>query len=505
MGGATSKLAETDWEKADGCLEHDEDTIDRSRPTAVYQSYELIKRSYNQRECDIIDRNKDLLYSTRLVPGTIACFDVLGRDLDTCVLRVNVDLSRRNWIVYSVGRPIFEGQKHDEDASGKFRSDYTEQRVGEGDPPTLYWAAYITVSWSRYSIVATHYGAPTPRMILQYKDFSLSQAVHASSSDIVSDKLDDSPLVQGEDCYDGDNDDEGASPEMARGSVGRRLDGHDDQLDLSDPDSQSIAAKQPVGAERTGDMHASVSMPELAEIEPHEVGNMSLTHSLSDPSFEPRLDHDEWLKAVATESTRHVAEWVKTTSQSLHDATKAFMDSNNKPRHKNHDPLEGVVSLDRPLLLCQEIYTHFVGNHQTSLITKDRALDLLKQDEEMHIRDQDHPQSEEPSIEDELRLAQEKLEQLDASNDTNEKEEAGATSDDDDKPENDSTSTCTGEEQASPTSEQPLVGYWLWENTLRTHKMTLRLAKGSDLALHVVLAIIANQVRYERNAVAMSI
>lgn len=52
----------------------------------------------------------------------------------------------------------------------------------------------------------------------------------------------------------------------------------------------------------------------------------------------------------------------------------------------------------------------------------------------------------------------------------------------------------------SSKEEQPLVGYWSWEHTLRVHKMTLHIAKNSDLCLHVILAIITNQLRYERNA-----
>jgi hypothetical protein len=52
---------------------------------------------------------------------------------------------------------------------------------------------------------------------------------------------------------------------------------------------------------------------------------------------------------------------------------------------------------------------------------------------------------------------------------------------------------------------QPLVGYWAWKNSIMTHKMKMHLAKNSDLGLHVVLAILVNQVRYERNAVAMTV
>jgi hypothetical protein len=48
----------------------------------------------------------------------------------------------------------------------------------------------------------------------------------------------------------------------------------------------------------------------------------------------------------------------------------------------------------------------------------------------------------------------------------------------------------------------PLVGYWFWKHTtfnFQQHKMHMHLAKNSDLALHVILAIIVNQVRSERN------
>lgn len=69
------------------------------------------------------------------------------------------------------------------------------------------------------------------------------------------------------------------------------------------------------------------------------------------------------------------------------------------------------------------------------------------------------------------------------------------------------TATGSGVEGGGSVEEeeQPLVGYWSWDNTFRVHKMKMHLAKGSDLSLHVVLAIIANQVRYERNAIAMTV
>jgi hypothetical protein len=60
-------------------------------------------------------------------------------------------------------------------------------------------------------------------------------------------------------------------------------------------------------------------------------------------------------------------------------------------------------------------------------------------------------------------------------------------------------------EQDKEPQQQPLVGYWTWKHTYTVHKMEMHLAKNSDLALHVVLAILVNQVRYERNALAMTV
>jgi hypothetical protein len=76
MGGTTSKFEETDWAKANGKLETSQDTLDGALPTSKYQVFHLIKRGVNQREFDVTDEQDNLLYTTRQVPGTIACFDV---------------------------------------------------------------------------------------------------------------------------------------------------------------------------------------------------------------------------------------------------------------------------------------------------------------------------------------------------------------------------------------------------------------------------------------------
>jgi len=46
-------------------------------------------------------------------------------------------------------------------------------------------------------------------------------------------------------------------------------------------------------------------------------------------------------------------------------------------------------------------------------------------------------------------------------------------------------------------TDGPLVGYWSWEHKDDEHKVLLRLSKGSDIALHVVLVVVANIFRVE--------
>lgn len=46
----------------------------------------------------------------------------------------------------------------------------------------------------------------------------------------------------------------------------------------------------------------------------------------------------------------------------------------------------------------------------------------------------------------------------------------------------------------------PLDGYWVWEHTLNSHAIKMRLAKGTDIALHCLVAVMTNMVSLERNA-----
>ena len=201
------------------------------------------------------------------------------------------------------------------------------------------------------------------------------------------------------------------------------------------------------------------------------------------------------------------------------------------------DPLQGVVHLDKPLLLCQEIYTRIIGNHQTSKVSKEKVLTLLRQDMEQHLqnrKDDDEIESTNNDLAvavntDSLSLTQSEdkghqdgsaVSELNVTAPLTDVEVRATSTAASEKVASDGDNsileptpnnapsdevTAASSLDATPPKEQPLVGYWVWENTLRTHKMKMHLAKGSDLALHIVLAVLVNQLRYERNAIAMAV
>ena len=162
--------------------------------------------------------------------------------------------------------------------------------------------------------------------------------------------------------------------------------------------------------------------------------------------------------------------------------------------------MEGVIDMDQPMLQCQEIYNRIIGNHQTFLVNKEELMKLLQTEEE----EQDSEYGAAPFqtkgyFQDPLRDAvelekqrryrkQHHLKEEEKGNDVEENTKSSNVDDDDDD-----------------NKEEPLVAYWNWQNTVMVHKIQMHLAKNSDLALHVVLAILANQVRTERNALALTL
>lgn len=49
-----------------------------------------------------------------------------------------------------------------------------------------------------------------------------------------------------------------------------------------------------------------------------------------------------------------------------------------------------------------------------------------------------------------------------------------------------------------PHKNEGLVGFWVWEHTVKTHRIKMHLAKNSDMALHVALAVMTNMVHTQR-------
>lgn len=248
----------------------------------------------------------------------------------------------------------------------------------------------------------------------------------------------------------------------------------------------------------------------------------------------PELTQD----ASSVPSKAKLSTWLKQKSQSLHKKSKSLHEKSKSMLRKSsscddadgssngggyasflgvgsksaadEDPLQGVIHLDKPLLMCQEIYTRIIGNHQTCRVSKAKVLTLLKQEMEQHVQDEggednntdiahenkdadaDGPNAAAPAL---SAVADLEVETSPGNGATESKEDT------DDEDQKDSSSKSA----PSESIEQPLVGYWAWEHSLRTHKIKMHLAKGSDLALHVVLAVLVNQVRYERNVVAMAV
>jgi hypothetical protein len=248
----------------------------------------------------------------------------------------------------------------------------------------------------------------------------------------------------------------------------------------------------------------------------------------------------------------------------------------------SRDPMEGVLKLDGspPLLLCQEIYNKIIGNHQTSIVSKEKVLELLQQDVKNHEDEDDDDELEAvlasarsqesdeaslpppppPLVVETSQSAAPKGGRLNGDNGSKQAENSAdengtgplndavavspdhevdpgggvseckededgntitspkaslqqsprpdppaaneATSNDDVVP---PPATAAADVENSNEQQQPIIGYWAWNHTLRVHRMKMNLAQNSDLAMHVVLAIIVNQVRLERNAVALAV
>eukprot|EP00977_Amphora_coffeiformis_P016412 scaffold5089_cov156-Amphora_coffeaeformis.AAC.9 len=533
MGGATSKLDENNWEKADGKLRGPEFTVDGADATQKYSIYYLTKRGVNQREFDITDEESNLLFTTKQVPGTIACFDVLGKGIDTYVLRVTVDIARRYWTVYRYDVPTFEGQLPDKTATQKLAAERIEAAENSPDvetfqTPLLYKKACIVVSWSRYMAVSVLYGPPSPRMIQHYKD-----AVQEIEKEEEEKSLQRSRART-------------QSSELSAHSI--KKSSSDSKVSLGStslPEESETANDDDADAEQCGDSNGQSTTSES----PTKTGQTPDPEANHDSNTPERLfsEANPYLaEAEKVPLRKTIRSWIKKRGEKMKEK---YWDKDK--RKDLVDPSEGIMHLEKPLLLCQEIYTRIIGNHQTSLVSKETVLDLLQQDNAQHATE--HPEETDDTyapimttddnddsegievnaagvlLDGEHLMTVDGDDEVLSSEPPNEKKETGDPSsqarcggtDDPDKAESAPASPGSGVSEHKedvlvdtddeediirvPEEDQPLVGYWLWENTLRTHKVKMYVAKGTDLALHVVLAIITNQVRYERNAIAMTI
>jgi hypothetical protein len=414
----------------------------------------------------------------------------------------------------------------------------TETAIDQQPPKyLLYKTCCVTVSWSRYMAVASYYGPPNSNQILAYC------ATSASSSDGMSNCVLRIPSLDS-----GGGDDTFENAEMIASTMKQRskrdvtkddteiVKGEDEKkMEASEERSELMALTHVCQA-----MHVDLSKDESADHQKNQISSKTLADDLVSDSETASTDDGEDLAArvilemrsqheldettpdipsLATSSSMpelartkqpSFRSWFKEKSRDLQKtlATTNFnivpeeQDTGRSPKTQQQilqslipkglraakmpNPHEGVVHLDKPLLLCQEIYNKIIGNHQTSRVTKERAMTLLKQDMEQHERREEKTGDDEPSS----------IEVVDGRGPM-----VCAVSE----------SPGSGVEEskedvlAQDIKPQPLVGYWNWEHSIRTHKMKMHLAKGSDLALHVVMAVLVNQVRYERNAIALTV
>lgn len=558
MGGTTSKYDETDWNNADGHLTEPQQTLDGQPPLSSQQTIYLHKKALNQREYDITDADSNLLFTTRQVPGTICAFDVLARGMDEYVLRVTVDLARRYWIVHRYGEPTFAGQTMDQEATIKAAEDLADHCLLQ--PIKLYKKCCITVSWSRYLAVAAFYGPPTVDMFLEAVAEKEAEKSKDAEQEGYAAIQNDMEIEEEEDMFSQ------ASAIASRMKTRTRTTSEDSSSVVGSPRVEG--KEESKEAFSTEDAKAgTTAVPPTVQEEEGATQNSSMPRTQSEPAHLASPDQKDSKKtlnasvsSVSLDSSRHTAASAPittmdnsinsdtattaspTTTEShaqrfanesaakmrtwFHEKktvmTERMKERKNKVLHATtveKHPLDGVLHLDdKPLLLCQEIYNRLIGNHQTSVVTKEQVLQLLKQDAAQHVKDRPkEADADDDKVEEPLMAMDGHEVHADGTEDApgdgveecKEESITRAAGVEDEKKTDGGTAAVAeeqqGDEKKVDTSGQPIVGYWRWEHSLKHAKMTMQLAKGTDLALHVVMAILVNQVRYERNAIAMTI
>lgn len=342
MGGAKSKFDACEWEKANGKLQDGDCTLDGTRPTAKYGVFILTKKAVNQREFDVTDAEQNLIYTTRAVPGTIACFDVMGKGMDDYLLRVNVDLRRRYWSVCRFNVCTFAGQKTDQEATEKLITEIDDNKTLAN--PLLFKKALITVSWSRYLAVAAFYGPPTAEMLMPAPSQELDDYSESSTEEDLF--LEASRIAE----------------RMRTRAVEEAVSDPEEETDDDQTVTTAESKEPPVPPPETDSkdpeprlqLHPSVSMPELGQSapssEPDEIPSSSSTRNVLASSVLTTS-----FMASATGTTANVGTWFRQQSMVIREKSQSYLSSSSHIEPK--EPLEGIVNLDdKPLLLCQEIY-----------------------------------------------------------------------------------------------------------------------------------------------------
>lgn len=639
MGGGSSRYDETDWPKASGKLLSFHDTVDGSPPTTKHGQYTITKQGINQRDFDVVDEDFNLVYTTQIVEGTLAWFDVLGVGIDNYVLRVQVDLTRRYWVIYRYGKPAYQGQFADMYATMKLR-----ELRGE-NAPCLYKVACITVSWSRYYAIVFRYGSPPVDSndddddeceggdVLHKSSSSQSLAsiqdgkIKAFQAEMET-KMEETNTLDSQQSKPSEPEDMAASDQLTTLNTGMKFaaktDGSTKEL-KGFRDEQDDAVKS--------SLDDSISSADSG-VSP-EIGKLWNSRAWDSNTIDSQAIDDE-LQDIVTGSSN---EQTKKAHVRLMKKWKAWAIKSAGMDQPPPNPLEGYLLIHEPILKCEEVNS-FMGQHQTMLISLEEAKILEEADVEaanqqpQAMEDQDgfvhvhkqttkdistYEETEKPSfprirkLGNWLKISSHSISMkmgsqiqqvesqtqtsvvakpivaisLDANRDhvKDEALDSARRSTDDDnvasageekkdsfsdvddltpiegavidsnfslslapppvqpcetsppelayepgaeetkdtitnevedsrdimvtgEAEDTSISSDTKNSQAGSKRKanlEPLVGYWIWDNTMQVHKMKMTVAKDSDLALHVILAVVTNQLRLERNVLLTTI
>jgi len=465
----TDATADTDPVIADGGLDPKSvhQTLDANFPTLCYNYLEFRKKGVvGQRyEYDVLDSrapadgssrsssrrfssgrfgsssssSKEVLYTTKVVPGTLGWFDVLGPaspsscgddgndgndagggdnnqkvqlQLQLRVVKVVVDddhdhVRRQTWIVYRYHVPVFEGQTPAPPGD-------TTKCTEEGTK--LYKTACVTVSPSGCEVIMARYGKPNP------EDYCSSSCDNGDGKDDNND----------EDCNHNDNVVENKS---TTGSSNN----HNDNISQTQKLRQHFGDPPPSTTYAThGDKRRS-SAPSLADatVDASNTSKSSTTKlalfgsptkrllfGIGRPSTsgkeQQQLQSDRELEQqncvtmneeevswgadiVPAFPSNHVQkhEENETTQKTEQQSESADHNPVLTPQQKYELDLEGVLDLDsdQPIVQCQEVNNKptMINNHQTFNITKGDLLVLLSLEKSQNDKATGTPVSSSPS------------------------------------------------------------------------------------------------------------